>query len=58
MGRNEALQELRKAIAKHQQLFREAWHNSEWSRAEEHWKHLLVLRRFEDDSSTRRAYSS
>ena len=57
MGRNEALQELRKAIAKHQQLFREAWHNSEWSRAEEHWKHLLVLRRY-DDSITRRAHSS
>ena len=58
MGRNEALQELRKAIAKHHQLFREAWHNSEWSRAEAHWKHLLVERRFEDDSSTRRAHSS
>ena len=57
MGPNEALQELRKAIAKHQQLFREAWHNSEWSRAEEHWKHLLVLRRY-DDSITRRAHSS
>ena len=53
MGRNEALQELRKAIAKHQQLFREAWHNSEWSRAEEHWKHLLVLRS-EDDRITRK----
>ena len=58
MGRNEALQELRKAITEHSQLFREAWHNSEWSKAEEHWKHLKALRRFEDDSSTRRAYSS
>ena len=57
MGPNEALQELRKAIAKHQQLFREAWHNSEWSRAEEHWKHLFVLRS-EDDIITGRKNNS
>ena len=57
MGTNEALQELRKAITKHQQLFREAWHNSEWSKAEEHWKHLLVLRS-EDDRIARRKNNS
>ena len=58
MGTNEALQELRKAIAEHSRRFRKAWHDNQWSEAEEHWKHLLVLRRFEDDSSTRRAHSS
>ena len=58
MGPNEALQELRKAIAKHQQLFRAAWLNNEWSKAEQHWKDLLVLRRFGDANTTRRTHSN
>ena len=57
MGPNEALQELRKAIAKHQQLFRKAWHDNQWSEAEEHWKHLLTLRS-EDDRITGRKNNS
>ena len=57
MGPNEALQELRKAISRHQTLFREAWDNGEWGIADEHWKHLLILRR-EDDSITRRKNNS
>ena len=57
MGTNEALQILRDAIAKHQVLFREAWDNREWSRADEHWKHLLILRR-ENDNITRRKNNS
>ena len=57
MGPNEALQELRKAISRHQTLFREAWDNGKWGIADEHWKHLLILRR-EDDSITRRKNNS
>ena len=57
MGPNEALQELRKAIARHSQLFRQAWHDNQWSEAEEHWKHLLVLRS-EDDRIARRKNNS
>ena len=57
MGPNEALQELRKAINEHQKLFREAWDSREWSKADEHWKHLLVLRS-EDDKITRRKNNS
>lgn len=54
MGTNEALQELRKAIAEHSKRFRRAWHDNQWSEAEEHWKHLLILRRFEDDNTRRK----
>ena len=57
MGTYEALQELRKAIARHSQLFRQAWHDNQWSEAEEHWKHLLVLRS-EDDRIARRKNNS
>ena len=57
MVRDDAVQILRDAIAKHQTLFREAWDNGEWGEADEHWKHLLVLRR-EDDNIARRADSS
>ena len=53
MVRDDAVQILRDAIAKHQTLFREAWNSREWSRADEHWKHLLVLRS-EDDRITRK----
>ena len=52
MGTNEALQELRKAIAEHSRRFRKAWHDNQWSEAEEHWKYLLILRS-EDDRITR-----
>ena len=52
MVRDDAVQILRDAIAKHQTLFREYWDNGEWGKADEHWKHLLVLRR--QDDSTRR----
>ena len=57
MGPDEALQILRDAIAKHQALFREAWDNREWSKADKHWESLLILRR-EDELITRRAHSS
>ena len=57
MGPNEALQELRKAIAEHSKRFRRAWHDNQWSEAEEHWKHLLVLRS-EDDRITGRKNNS
>ena len=57
MGRNEALQQLRKAIAEHSRRFRKAWHDNQWSEAEEHWKHLLVLRS-EDDRITGRKNNS
>ena len=57
MVSNDALQILRDAIAKHQVLFREAWNNREWGRADEHWKNLLILRR-EDDNITRRKNNS
>ena len=57
MGTNEALQELRKAIAEHSWRFRKAWHDNQWSEAEEHWKHLLVLRS-EDDRITGRKNNS
>ena len=52
MVRDDAVQILRDAIAKHQTLFREAWNSREWSRADEHWKHLLTLRS-EDDRIAR-----
>ena len=52
MGTNEALRELRKAIAEHSKRFRKAWHDNQWSEAEEHWKHLLILRS-EDDRIAR-----
>ena len=52
MVRDDAVQILRDAITKHQTLFREYWDNGEWGKADEHWKHLLVLRR--QDDSTRR----
>ena len=45
MVRNDAVQILRDAIAKHGVLFREAWDSREYDKADEHWKHLLVLRR-------------
>ena len=57
MGRDDAVQILRNAIARHQTLFREAWGSGEWGRADEHWTHLLVLRR-EDDYITRRKNNS
>ena len=57
MVRDDAVQILRDAIAKHQVLFREYWDSGLWNKADEHWKHLLVLRR-EDDNITRRADSS
>ena len=57
MVSDDALQILRDAIAKHQVLFREAWDNGEWGRADEHWKNLLILRR-EDDNITRRENNS
>ena len=57
MGTNEALQELRKAIAEHSRRFRKAWHDNQWSEAGEHWKHLLILRS-EDDRITRRKNNS
>ena len=57
MVRDDAVQILRNAIARHQTLFREAWDSGEWGRADEHWKHLLVLRR-EDDNITRRKNNS
>ena len=56
MVRDDAVQILRDAIAKHQALFREAWDKGKWSKASEHWKHLLVLRR--EDDSTRREDNS
>lgn len=48
MGRNEALQQLRKAIAEHSSRFRKAWDARQWSKADEHWKNLLVLRSLDD----------
>ena len=57
MVRDDAVQILRDSIAKHQTLFREYWDNGEWSKASEHWKHLLVLRR-EDDNIARRKDNS
>ena len=57
MVSDDALQILRDAIAKHQALFREAWNNREWSKADKHWESLLILRR-EDELITRRAHSS
>ena len=57
MGTNEALQELRKAIAEHSRRFRKAWHDNQWSEAEEHWKHLIILRS-EDDRITGRKNNS
>ena len=57
MVRNDAVQILRDAIAKHGVLFREAWDSREYDKADEHWKHLLVLRR-EHDNLTRRESSS
>ena len=56
MVRDDAVQILRDAIAKHQTLSREAWNSREWSKADEHWKHLLVLRR-EDDNIRRKGSS-
>ena len=53
MVRDDAVQILRDAIAKHQAVFREYWDGGLWAKADEHWKHLLVLRR-EDDNITRR----
>ena len=57
MVRDDAVQILRDAIAKHQALFREYWDSGLWVKADEHWKHLLVLRR-ERDNLTRREDSS
>lgn len=57
MVRDDAVQILRDAVAKHQVLFREAWDSREYDKADEHWKHLLVLRR-EHDNLTRREDSS
>ena len=52
MVREDAVQILRDAIAKHQAVFREYWDGGLWAKADEHWKNLLVLRR--QDDSTRR----
>jgi len=57
MVRNDAVQILRDAIAKHGVLFREAWDSREYDKADEHWKYLLVLRR-EDDNIARRKDNS
>ena len=57
MVRDDAVQILRDAIAKHQAVFREYWDSGLWAKADEHWKHSLVLRR-EDDNITRREGSS
>jgi|3_EtaG_2_1085321.scaffolds.fasta_scaffold74090_3 hypothetical protein len=57
MVRDDAVQILRNAIARHQTLFREAWDNREWGIADEHWKHLLVLRR-EDENIRGRTSNS
>jgi hypothetical protein len=56
MVRDDAVQILRDAIAKHQILFREYWDSGLWAKADEHWKHLLILRR-EDDSIRRKGSS-
>ena len=53
MVRDDAVQILRDAIAKHQAVFREYWDGGLWAKADEHWKHLLILRR-EYDNITRR----
>jgi hypothetical protein len=57
MVRDDAVQILRDAITKHQALFREAWDKGEWGKADEHWKHLLVLRR-EDENIRGRTSNS
>ena len=44
MVRDDAVQILRDAIAKHQAVFREYWDSGLWAKADEHWKHLLILR--------------
>ena len=53
MGTDEALQQIRVAYRKHQAVFREYWDGGLWAKADEHWKHLLILRR-EYDNITRR----
>ena len=57
MVRDDAVQILRGAIAKHQELFREYWDSGLWAKADEHWKHLLILRG-ERDNITRREGNS
>jgi len=57
MVRDDAVQILRDAIAKHQAVFREYWDGGLWAKADEHWKHLLILRR-EYDNITRREGNS
>jgi len=57
MVRDDAVQILRDAIAKHQVLFQDYWDSGLWAKADEHWKHLLILRR-ERDNLTRREGSS
>jgi len=44
MVRDDAVQILRDAVAKHQAVFREYWDSGLWAKADEHWKHLLILR--------------
>jgi len=57
MVSDDALQILRDAITKHRAVFREYWDGGLWAEADEHWKHLLILRR-ENDNITRRKNNS
>ena len=45
MGRDESVQIIRQAANEHQSLFRRAWHNGEFGKAQQHWKDEQILRR-------------
>ena len=51
MVRDDAVQILRDAIAKHQAVFREYWDSGLWAKADEHWEHIKTLRRIDDSIS-------
>lgn len=51
MGTDEALQQIRVACRKHETVFREAWDNREYAKADEHWEHIKTLRRIDDSVS-------
>ncbi len=52
MGRNADIQiELKEAIERHRGYFREAWHDSRYTKAHEHWDDYMLLRRIYDEST-------
>jgi len=52
LGRDEELQiEIQGAIERHRGYFREAWHNSEYTKAHDYWDDYMLLRRIHGEST-------